>query len=121
MKAAIRENAMSWNTENTISAIPAPSPSFPVMGAGINAATATRTRMRLMRIVARYWKAFAALTEVARGLPYSMFGAQKDGQKKGRSDTERSEIVLSPYAYNTCPAYHPELDRVSDVKAGAKY
>lgn len=53
---------MSWNTENTASAIPATSPSLPVMGAGKKAATITRTRMRLMRIVAKNWNAFAAMT-----------------------------------------------------------
>lgn len=63
-KAAIRAKAMSWDTENAASAIPAASPSFPVMGAHMKAATTTRTRRRLARIVAKNWNAFAAVTGI---------------------------------------------------------
>lgn len=58
----MRAKALSWKTENTTSGIPTASPSFPVVGAGMNDATSTRTRIMLTRMVDEYWSAFAALT-----------------------------------------------------------
>jgi len=72
-KEAMREKAMSWNKENTASAIPAASPSF-------QAATTTRTRMKLTRIVAKYWNALAAVSEVTYGWDKSQGG---EGSVKG--------------------------------------
>jgi len=79
-KEAMREKAMSWNKENTASAIPAASPSFPVAGAAMKAATTTRTRMKLTRIVAKYWNALAAVSEVTYGWDKSQGG---EGSVKG--------------------------------------
>ena len=43
---------------------PAASPSFPVIGVAMQAATITRTTTTVARIVAKYWKACAAFTAV---------------------------------------------------------
>ena len=88
MKAAYRAKARSSNKENSTSEIPAASPSFPVMGAAMKAATTIRTRVMLMTVVARNLKALAALTEVASGL-YPWFGKRGKGTRELRYQKER--------------------------------
>ena len=64
MTFAMMAKAMSWNTENTRSMIPAASPSLPLTGADMQAATRTSTRITLARMVAKYWQACADLTGI---------------------------------------------------------
>lgn len=61
-EAAMREKAISWKTENRTSETPTAIPIFPVMGAGMNAATSTARRVKLTTMVDKYCNAFAPST-----------------------------------------------------------
>lgn len=91
MKAAKVQKAMSSNKAKTNNMIPTASPSFPVTGAGIKAATTTTTRTTLITIVAKYWNAVAALSEeVQAGCDCDRAESKKDGlqrQGEGRLPT----------------------------------
>jgi len=96
MTSAMRENAMSWNRENTASMTPAASPSLPLTGAAMNAATGTSTMITEARMVAMYWKACAAETEVRTVRVHIQASRDREG---GKSDTRKvagNNYLLSP-------------------------